>query len=1408
MSASGFVWGQVPDNYKPNVEIQAKYDKIINELFVDIQAKSQVWQPISTTVFSELNTLFSDIIPFLPNKYSFNIIYQQCLTLSQTLAGWYNFNTLASFMDNCFKPFVKTVEEINKSYTIKPSWSITPISWPAPLTVTLDARASTDPSNQTIPWENFFRYYRDISGVDKIIGMGNVLNYTFNEAGNYRVHLTVRSSNRATQGILDGSSIFSVDVSPKSANIVAYANGQKLEPKQKAKLWLQEWQRGIVLDGSATTAIGGRTILTHRREITWPNGFSATRQGEGIPSSLRVVLSEQWEYKIKLIVQDNQNNTLSETFSLAISDPVALIKQLPEVGNTSSKYSFDWSTSYSITSRLRLLTREIFDSAGNKTDTLQGKSINKQFSRPWPYTVKLSVIDEQWQENSEVRQILVESTPPVAQFISTPTADLLYPSEYVFDASVSSDIDEENGFDTLTYNREFSSPQTQIVESMEGGKKIRVVFDEIGKSTVKLTVIDQYGKSNEIIKEFDIKSTLRPKMFISPKATARGNQVTFVWQTNKDVLGYEWDFGDGNKRSVQERNTSHIYQSIWVYTVKLRVSNWADENEVKSLVFIGEKDRPIPWYSVEDPTSSITILQNDTCPNDDGLDIPAYRIARYRDIVINATDSVNVKGEKTDLKMFFQPRNDQIYKDLGGRFPYKFNEIGCQYVQLTVEDASAGKTSAVKVRFKIVNALPSLDNVTLSYPQFWNETGIGFDQQGVPQDIFVADYDPLMVKVSAINPKDNDWSISYFQWYYYYKDDPTRILATKLSPGNIPHTFFSLPKTPGEFAFWVKIYDNDWGSQRSEDIIGNGPVVFFPPDTNRPDIPIVTLKVDKTSVEVGEEITFDVISRVLSDRADFVQERVIQYDFDGDGEYDLTSKSDRVSYIYTKPSDEWIIPRASVVYRWYRWVAKWENVIIKNGLRPRLLFTSADTTTLVRDLSIGEIEWQKICMDARYCEDEKYVRTDRDEWFVFNYPWYDKYVVAMDVYDKNANNVSKRWPIETTPDASTMKMLSIPESSSLNQIPEIFVWKNLDNSVLFYIKYSNNNGVCYVDANIAQDSNKDDNPEQDKDFACNQIHLEKYTPSYQNATGRVYFESWGVLATQDFIVSFLDFELELSEKNKTIYDLINKVLWSLQTQVWSNQYLADQLVALKESIIDKIDAKAIVVAIQDTVSTQDVILSSNEKEAIDQIIELLQDKATSAALWWSIYDQAKAEILQILPQNLSNDIKILFNDFENAGPTTEQTIQEVQKGMLQNIIDTISKSVAESSANIQENQIDPIDMQAIIIPNVCAITNFYNIPSESCVSDNLKPVPTEVTTEVWWSGWFATRVKVLFIVLAILIAWFIWLVVLFAIKAKVRWQEEDEEEEENYIVPTEQTPPATSTPTTQTNETAPEKPAE
>jgi len=1402
-----FTNAQIPDPYLANADSQAKYDKIVNELFVEIQAKSQIGQPISTTVFSELRQLFWDIIPHLPNKYSFNIVYQQCLTLSQTLSNGYNLNTLASFMDNCFKPFVKTVDEINKDYTIKPIGSISPLTGPAPLSVTLDARASTDPSNQTIPNNNFYRHYRDTNGVDKTIGIWSVLNYIFEEPGLYTVHLTVRSSNKTTQGILDGSQKFSVDVTPRSANIVAFANGQRLKTTEKVKLGLQEWQRGIVLDGSTTTARWWRILTNHRRDVTGPNGFQSTRAGEGVPGTLRIVLPDQWEYTVNLTVFDNQNNQLTEKFSLAIADPVSLIKQTPEVGNTSVTYTFDGSTSYSITSRLRLHTREVFDNNGNRSDTFQWKTISKQFSRPWNYVVRLTVVDEEGNENMEPRQVFVESTPPIAQFLSTPTPEILYPSEFILDASVSSDIDVTNGFDTLTYKREFSSPTTEVVESNEWGKKIRIVFNEVGKHKVKLTVIDQYGKSNVIEKEFDIKSTIRPKIFINPTATARGNQVNFVAQTNKNVLWYERDFGNGTKRTVQERNTSTVYQMIWVYTVTLKVKNWAEENAITSLVFIGEKESPIPGYSVENPSLGLTIIQNDTCESEiDGqkTQLPAYKVDRYKDITINTTSSVNVKGEKKNLKMFFQPRNDQIFKDVGGNFNYKFNELWCQFVNLTVEDDVVGKNSSVKIRFKVVNALPTLDNVTLSYPQFGNDSWVGFQQAAaVQEEIFTTGFDPLIVKVTAVNPRDADGSLSYFQRYYYDKNDPGRILGTKLSPGDIPHTFFSLPKTPGEFAFGVKMYDNDGGNQRSEDIIGNGPVVFFPPDTSRPDIPLVTLKVDKTNIEVGEEITFDIISRVLSERPDFIQERVIQIDFDGDGEYDLTTKNDRIKYSYTKPSEEWYTPKASVLYRGYRGVAKGENIMVKNGLKPRLLFDSADTLTLVRDISIGDIENQTICMDATACENPNYVRTQRDAGFIFTYPQAGKYVVNMDVIDKNANSAAQRRPLDIQANTNLLNILSIPEVSTINETSEIFVGKNLENSVLFYIKYNNPTGVCYVDTNIQIDSDKDGNFEQDKDFLCNEIHLEPYGSNYENITWRIYYEEGWSLKTQDVIISFLDFTLELDEKTKQAYQLINEILWSIDPTLTDNQFLVDQVLALKESLLDKVDVWAIIVSIQDTINTQTLTLSISEKEKIEVLIELLQSKSSSAAMGGTVYDQAKAEILSILPGNLRSEIMLAFTDFENAVGSTERTLQDTQKDILQDIGTVIGRNVAENSNDIQTDQIDPIDMQTIIIPNICLITEFYSIPTETCTYDNeeIKNIPTTVTQEVGTKTGLASWIKIMLIVLSVFVLGFIGLVVLFAIKAKIKWSQEDEDwQEDEYIVPPEQKTESSSTPPEQKTE--------
>ncbi len=80
------------------------------------------------------------------------------------------------------------------------------------------------------------------------------------------------------------------------------------------------------------------------------------------------------------------------------------------------------------------------------------------------------------------------------------------------------------------------------------------------------------------------------------------------------------------------------------------------------------------------------------------------------------------------------------------------------------------------------------------------------------------------------------------------------------------------------------------------------------------DVPIVTLAASKTNVAVGDEVTFTTTTRILSNRPDFTAQRIIRYDFDGDGTWDLTTKDTTVTHTYTKPLQNFQ-PRVEVSYR-------------------------------------------------------------------------------------------------------------------------------------------------------------------------------------------------------------------------------------------------------------------------------------------------------------------------------------------------------------------------------------------------------------------------------------------------------------------------------------------------------------
>ncbi|HKL44223.1 MAG TPA: PKD domain-containing protein [Candidatus Absconditabacterales bacterium] len=1374
----GVTFAAIPNQYIANHDIVDDREQI-SQIFVQIEANNKIGEQTPTSTFSTLNQSFSNIFNRFPQDYDFQVIYQQCLSLTNSLGNVYNYNTFASFMDNCYKPFTQILNKINSDFTVKAKATSNPKKGPAPLNVTFDARASIDPSNETIPSENYFRYYRDTNGIDQTIGVGPVINHTFQEAGNYLVHLTVRSSNNINEGIFDGEKTVSIDVTPKASVISMYANSKKLKSFEKTKFGTQEGEKGIVFDGSATIPIGGRQILSHTREINSNEGFEFTKEGIGKPGIIKVILPKEGEYKAKLTTYDNESNEISEEYYILISDPVAIIKQTPEQGDTSNTFSFDSSPSYSVVSSLRLFTREIFDNNGDKQETFQGKSIKQQFRKPGSYTVKLTVEDELGQSNIDTSQVYVESSDPIAQFSKKASQDRKYPSKFIFDASLSSDIDVENSFDELSYERSFSNPNfTNIETTQEKNKKIEVSFDDVGTQKIKLTVKDKFGKISEIEKNVEVESTLRPEIFVAPKATTRGNTVNFVVKSNQDIINYSRDFGDGEEISTQTNKVTHVYKKVGVYKIKLKVSGSNGmENEIIETVFIGDKNSPIAAYKVTNDQQQI-IRQNEECIeiiNGEEIKHPAYKIERYENLTIDPSESVNIKGENSDLNFYFQPRNSEIFKN--NQFKYSFNELGCQFVDFTAEDTSMGINDKTRIRFKVYNSLPTIDNIVLFFPQYGNEMGVGFNENYV-KDIFNTEFDPLIVKVQAMNPKDDDGFISYFKRYYYYKDDPTRLLETKITPGDIEYAYFSLPKIPGEFMFGVTMYDNDDGKSPSEDVIGNGPIVFFPPDTKRPDIPLVTLKSNKTTVEVGDEIIFDVISKVISDKEDFVQERTIMYDFDGDGERDLTTKKDRVSHVYKNPSDVGYTPRAAVLYRGYKGIGKGGNIIVKKGLKPRIMFDNAGTFTIFRDISIGEIEKSSVCLSYVDCRRENegyFISGTEKQHYSFDYPEYGKYFVSMDISDKYANQATKKRALTLTGiEISTgeyvnytgdFKLLSIPKSqTNEDDSIEIMVGKNLDNSILFYILYENpeNDKECYVDLDISDDT--------EKDFYCNQLFFTKFDPKLKNNEGKIYYQKGGKIISKKLKISFLDFSIELDEKTSAIYNKTSELIMNIK-----EESLKGLLLNLQKGILDPIEIQSNVVAIQNYLTTtEEINITDQQKEDLQRIINELGDETTISANGGTDYDTAKAEILGILPTNLRVDIEKLFIEFENAKGDKEQGLSEndQRKSILNKILTMISQKITNDIQNQKPDEITKDDMDMVIMPKFCQISEYYEIPSERCSSEETKIVEDEgITAE---KG-VRSGLKIIFIILGIVVGLFVIVIVVFAVRARMSKSEEDEE---------------------------------
>ena len=150
----------VPDEYYANYNIADEWDDLLT-LIIDIEAAQKVGSDPTEQQFADLLDVFETIFEYFPSTPENELVYKQCLLTTEDLANEVTPSKYETFKERCFTPITSVINTIQSRYTVRPSIKATPKQGNAPLNVTLDARDSVDPSEDTIPSNNYFWYYKD-----------------------------------------------------------------------------------------------------------------------------------------------------------------------------------------------------------------------------------------------------------------------------------------------------------------------------------------------------------------------------------------------------------------------------------------------------------------------------------------------------------------------------------------------------------------------------------------------------------------------------------------------------------------------------------------------------------------------------------------------------------------------------------------------------------------------------------------------------------------------------------------------------------------------------------------------------------------------------------------------------------------------------------------------------------------------------------------------------------------------------------------------------------------------------------------------------------------------------------------------------------------------------------------------
>ncbi|MFB0964650.1 MAG: PKD domain-containing protein, partial [Patescibacteria group bacterium] len=822
-----------------------EFKRSINDVAIDFDRQYKVDGKVSDATLLRLKALIVGSMETFADKYaSSNAVMAQSVVTSievvrKDSGSDAKIGDLATTLANYLKAA--------KIDAVTGKASATPESGNAPLTVSLRADEVRDPSGVVIPSRNYVWWIKTPAG-RTVIGTGPSIAYTFREERNYTVFLDVISASRNSQGktdVLPLQSSVNVSVLPKLGNVLLFLNGQNVSNSEKHKITPATGRAGLVIDATASQANGGATIV----HTDWDFGNGVVAGYNGAPRIERQTYVEG-VYRIKLRLTTNEKQTVTKEIDLQVMDPMATIKADKVEGFANEEFKFQANPNLGGTP----LTYEwnILEADGGKLlYTSKVATANYKFPRMGRYVVRLKTMTPSGKQDVDTLSININSKDPVALF-DTRTTGQESPNTIQFDATKSYDPDSLEA-SKLTFSWNIDGERIELDNSQRNGAIGRYTFSTLGTHKVALEITNEQGKSSTLTKDIDISSLLSVKLSTTPKIAAMGSPVNFVAESQEANV-FEWNFGDGGSVEISSNGrVSHTYKKSGTFDVTLvvRGANAGGQNTISRKVYVTEANAPFALIGLKIDSNSVQ-----TTPGACG-DKEAFVITRVKPISFTAEESVNVDGSNQGLSYAWKyAGKTSTQRD----FSYKFDELGCFPVTLTVRSQKTGKTHTMESYVKVENVLPTFSSLSVTTDK--------------------ADSDPVVVKVVANNAIDEDGVITSYLWYYYTDSDPEpqdfRITRTN-------STAFVLPRINGKYYFAVTMEDSNGEKVNSDDQREERYSLTLASDNIN--TPLITLKADKTNVNAGDKVKFDaivknVLQNDISDKAEY------KWDYNGDGFYD------------------------------------------------------------------------------------------------------------------------------------------------------------------------------------------------------------------------------------------------------------------------------------------------------------------------------------------------------------------------------------------------------------------------------------------------------------------------------------------------------------------------------------------